>query len=181
MKSNLRKKQPSAENDNFLSRNRLLIIAGLVAIGAAYNSSIAVADNSARPFSANFIGARPIGSDTFAGTGIATHLGKFDLIGHRVIGQPTSSTPCFGFQSLTVTLTAANGDELSLDATGGELCFDLSNLPLSAPFIGEANFVAIGGTGRFSDATGDFQMLWRGDAASAELSFTGELWGVVGY
>ena len=123
-------------------------------------------------------------SEFFAGTGIATHLGMFDLAGKRVVGQPTPSTPsnpCFDFESLTVTLTAANGDELSLDHTGGEICFDLSNFPFSVPFIGEADFIAIGGTGRFSDATGDFHMLWRGDATSVPLSFTGELWGAVGY
>lgn len=181
MNINPRKKQPFAKNHNFLSRNRFLIVAGLVAISVAYNSSFAIADDSARPFSANFIGAL-IAPNIFAGTGIATHLGTFDLNGHRVFdSQPTPSDPCVGFQFIIVTLTAANGDELWLDATSGELCFDLSNFPLSVPFLGEADFVANGGTGRFSDSTGDFHMLWSGDAASATPSFTGELWGVVGY
>ena len=176
------KSKTSTENDNTKSRYTLLIIAGLVAISGGFSSSLVVADNSARPFSANFIGTREIGSIAFAGTGIATHLGTFDLNGYRVIdGQPTPSNPCVGFQFIIVTLTAANGDELWLDATGGELCFDLSNFPLSVPFLAEADFVGIGGTGRFSDSTGDFQMLWSGDAVSAIPSFTGELWGVVGY
>ena len=176
------KREVSTEGEDTKRCTGLVIIAGLVAIVVAYNSNIAVADNSARPFSANFIGARTIDSINFSGTGIATHLGKFDLNGSRAIdGQPTPSNPCVGFQFIVVTLTAANGDELWLDATGGELCFDLSNLPLSVPFVAEADFVGTGGTGRFSDSTGDFQMLWSGDAASATPSFTGELWGVVGY
>jgi hypothetical protein len=151
------KREASTDGEDIKRRNGLVIIAGLVAIGVVFSSSLAIADNNARPFSANFIGTRAIGSITFSGTGIATHLGTFDLNGYRVIdGQPTPSNPCVGFQFIIVTLTAADGDELWLDATGGELCFDLSNFPLSVPFLAEADFVGIGG-------------------------ITGELWGVVGY
>jgi hypothetical protein len=163
-------------------QKRFATITGLLAISVSLVSSLAIANSSARPFSANFTGTREANSITFTGTGIATHLGRFDLDGYREFeGQPTPSNPCVYVKVLVLTLTAANGDELWLDATGGELCFDLSSFPVSVPFLAEAEFVGVGGTGRFTDATGDFQMFWSGEALTATPSFTGELWGFVGY
>ena len=182
MKSNPMKRTTPIGGEDTKSRNRLLIVAGLVAISIGFSSSLAIAKKNARPFSANFTGTREANSIAFTGTGIATHLGRFDLDGYREIdGQPTPSNPCLDIDVIVVTLTAANGDELWLDATSGEVCFDLSRFPVSVPFLAEAEFVGVGGTGRFSDATGDFHMSWSGEALSAIPSFTGELWGVVGY
>jgi hypothetical protein len=181
MKSDRMKRTTSTDSENTKSRNRLLIIAGLVAISVGFSSSLAIAEEDERPFSANFTGAL-VAPLTFAGTGIATHLGNFDLVGYRDFSSPPSpSNPCVGFQYIILALTAANGDELWLNATSGELCFDFSHFPVSISFAGDADFVAIGGTGRFSDSTGNFQMFWSGATTSSGASFTGELWGVVGY
>ena len=84
---------------------------------------------------------------SLAGSGIASHLGKLKsyqasvTITSGVVGV-TDVT-----DTLTETLTAANGDTLTLQ------CSQIATLS-SGVYYGADTWSVIGGTGRFSDATG---------------------------
>ena len=105
---------------------------------------------SDRPFKGIFEGAFAINPATlqlhFAGDGPASHLGESAIVGDS---QLVPSGPgCFQIVTDTVTLTAANGDQLVL-TNSGEDCFDETG-----HIIGVATFTVTGGTGRFDGATG---------------------------
>lgn len=180
MKSNLHKNEISVDNNLSTYQNRALVIALLIVSGVAFNTSPAFAENYALPFRADFE-ALPIGPITLAGDGIATHLGKFDMVVHRLAASvPSPSDTCVGFVFIIVTMTAANGDELWMEYTDGEICFDFTDFP-NVSFIGAANFVGNGGTGRFSDSIGDYQMLWSGEITPLGVTNGGVIEGVIGY
>lgn len=103
-----------------------------------------------RPFKGIFEGTFAINPATlqlkFAGDGPASHLGESAIAGDS---QLVPSGPgCFQIVTDTVTLTAANGDQLVL-TNSGEDCFDETG-----HIIGVATFTVTGGTGRFDGATG---------------------------
>lgn len=105
---------------------------------------------SDRPFKGIFEGAFAINPATlqlhFAGDGPASHLGESAIVGDS---QLVPSGPgCFQIVTDTVTLTAANGDQLVL-TNSGEDCFDETG-----HIIGVATFTVTGGTGRFDGASG---------------------------
>jgi hypothetical protein len=92
------------------------------------------------------VGFDPIAGIVYAhgeGTGTATHLGYFTVTGDVQIHLAA------GIVLGTYTLTAANGDKLFLTMGGGGL--DATH--------GFANFVVIGGTGRFQGATGTYKQI----------------------
>ena len=84
-----------------------------------------------------------------AGSGQATHLGHTTetaaVVSSITIALPGGCNP----ESRTTTLTASNGDTLTLAATG-------TNCPASVPTMKTAfdNYTVTGGTGRFADASG---------------------------
>jgi hypothetical protein len=89
-----------------------------------------------------FLGLTP-GGATFEGGGPITHMGRTTQQGTLFLEPlaPDFSAPGGG----SVTITAANGDQLSFDYEG--ILFALSG-------EGIGTFTVTGGTGRFADATG---------------------------
>jgi hypothetical protein len=82
-------------------------------------------------------------ANTFAGTGLATHLGRYDETGTITL-TPTSDPAVFD-AAATSTYTAANGDQLTATYTG-----QLN----AATGVITATGTYTGGTGRFANATG---------------------------
>ena len=82
-------------------------------------------------------GIAPSGAVVIEYTGKATHLGNFTRTEYLFFGPG-------GAISGTMVFTAANGDELWLDFSGG----------FTSPTTAEGTYTFTGGTGRFSDATG---------------------------
>ena len=80
---------------------------------------------------------------TFTGTSLVTHMGLTAQEGTLFLGPPDENFVAPGFG--TVTMTAANGDQLTFYYEG-------SLYALSGEGIG--TFTFIGGTGRFANATG---------------------------
>ncbi len=63
----------------------------------------------------------------------------------------------------------SNGDQLDVSITGGWMCIDM----VTGEFEGFAEGAFLGGTGRFANATGDFESLFRGkNLAIAQLKPT---------
>lgn len=121
---------------------------GLIAVLAAW-SGVVDAAKPARPFKgkgeAQLLGDPLVGTD-FVTSGTATHLGAFTGNGFVTFSPPDADGIIDG--EGTLTFIAANGDELhttfsgTLDASSGQ---------------GTATFIFDGGTGRFSQATGQFE------------------------
>jgi hypothetical protein len=80
---------------------------------------------------------------TFTGGGPVTHMGKTKQNGTLTLGLPNAEGLFPGYGS--VTITAANGDQLTFDYTG------FLNAETGE---GTGTFTFTGGTGRFADATG---------------------------
>jgi hypothetical protein len=79
----------------------------------------------------------------FTGGGLVTHMGNTTQAGWLVLEPPDADGLFPGYGS--VTITAANGDEVTFDYVG------LLN-PVTGEGIG--TFIITGGTGRFAGATG---------------------------
>ncbi len=141
-------------------KNRLLqLVAVVVVVGAVATSGVAASSAYAAsiqvPFKASVSGTvTPTSGTTFtlAGTGndlIASLMGKISYTGSVVI---TAVDPVTGVikDTLTETLIAANGDTLTL------LCQQVATPDPNNPGVyhGVDQWTVIGGTGRFSGATG---------------------------
>jgi len=84
------------------------------------------------------------------GTGVFLHLGNATVsLTHCTFVDFASGTGTFG--PGTVTLTAANGDELHLVHSGA---FSLVMTPDGLASVFDMTWVVAGGTGRFAGATG---------------------------
>ena len=163
------------------TRGRVWVAAALVFCGIVQTQCLAFAAESERPFAAAFT-ALPAGGPLVVGGGIASHLGEFDLeILRQGISDPTPLDPCVGFKFMFAVFTAANGDELWMSYTDGEICFDFKNYPVVVTFDGAVNLIGVGGTGRFTDSTGDYQMYWSGEISADGVINSGEVDGVIGY
>jgi hypothetical protein len=115
----------------------------VAASGVAVRS--ASADASSSPFKASVSGTVTLtGQLTFelAGSGKASHLGK--VKSYQADGSFTGPNT----DTLTETLTAANGDTLII------LCNQVLEEISPGVFRGTDTWTVIGGTGRFSAATG---------------------------
>jgi hypothetical protein len=135
----------------------------------------------ARPFHATIEGSRGDTETTFVGSGSVTHLGEVQFEGQREFG-PLDSNLCLPLLSLTITFTAANGDELFVEAVSGGLCF-VSSDGITTVFAGDADVALVGGSGRFEDATGEAAMSLTvvSDLSTGVPSFTGSFSGTIGY
>jgi hypothetical protein len=118
---------------------------------------------SNRPFKGLAAGAvtgiAPSGAIVIEYTGNATHLGNFTRTEYLFLGPG-------GTVSGTMVLTAANGDELLVDFSGG----------FTSPTTVEGTYTFTGGTGRFRDATGtaDFEAITP-DGVHVVASFEGSI------
>jgi hypothetical protein len=105
-----------------------------------------------------------------AGSGQATQLGNTSESSEVFVNL---STPVCHAETRTVTLTAANGDQVTLALTG-QSC-DTNSTPITG--TASDSWVVSGGTGRFSGATGSGtnSALIYGLTGSAVTTFTGTL------
>jgi hypothetical protein len=102
--------------------------------------------------------------ETFSGTGNATHLGSFIAEQQHIINLLTTEV----LQG-TFTFTAANGDTVFGTYSG-------LGTPLPSGLIQfEGSFTIDGGTGRFSEATGEGDMSGLIDASGFPTSATAAL------
>jgi hypothetical protein len=158
-----------------------LAIILLIALGVALCPNLAFADKDNRPFEAEFTIFVPAGQTSIVGQGKATHLGRMDIEFIREFASaPSPINPCVTFQYMVVTITAANGDELWMDYSDGELCVDFSNFPVIT-FVGDVGLSGTGGTGRFAESNGDYRLLWEGEIAASGTINYGVISGVIGY
>ena len=104
-------------------------------------------------------GVAPSGAVVIESTGNATHLGAFTRTEYVFFGPG-------GAISGTVAFTAADGDELWADFSGGFI----------SPTTAGGTYTFAGGTGRFSDATGTagFQATTP-DGVHVAVSFAGSI------
>lgn len=92
------------------------------------------------------------------GTGIASHMGKATLEAYPTVNLTTA--PPFAVSG-TLTITAANGDELHASFTGTRSAPDATGA-----FIINATYTITGGTGRFENASGSFEGVSTGIVGS---------------
>lgn len=122
----------------------------LVALGVlASEASIARAD-SPEPFRASYSGSVSFASDGHVhldGTGIASHMGTSSVSSYIVVIGPADCPNGFVTQYFA-TLTAANGDDVSL------LSDDVGCPTSPGDYHATGRWQITGGTGRFSQATG---------------------------
>lgn len=143
---------------NAVVRQKSRLVAAVAALLVVAAGSLALAAPSeaagqhAVPLEGRYAGTvvvnGPLAVGTTAdvnGTGNATHLGRLAHSGSAVI---TSLVPGGFVNVLTETLTAANGDTLTL------VCTEVATEVSPGVFHGVDSWVVTGGTGRFSGATG---------------------------
>ena len=99
-----------------------------------------------------------------SGTGLATHVGRFDLVEENNLDG-------FPIITGTATITAANGDQIFATHTG------LIQIVGDGIAQVDSEFIITGGTGRFTGATGSFNShgpanLYQG---SGSATFDGNL------
>ena len=148
-----------------MKRFARLSVPTLLALSLILAAVHSAAAGPSRPFKAKgeaLLAGNPFAGTDFIAFGTATHLGKFEAEGTTLFGSPDMAgvTVATG----TITFIAANGDEL--DATfAGTL-----NLLTGE---GTATFIFTGGTGRFDDASGEFEADIQQEGA-AGFSFTAD-------
>ncbi len=141
----------------YFRSNRLLwliVMPMLIALGTlGMGANSAYAAGKQVPFDGFYAGTISIasnGTPVFNGVGIATHLGKGTNEGHVVF--TSSPVNCAGGipNDNTETLTAANGDALTL--VSHDVACPIPHL--SGWYHGIGHWEVTSGTGRFSGATG---------------------------
>ena len=129
--------------------SRAILLAAAAAAALACVGPAGAGNAGVPPFSAYFSGTASFTSQTttgFLGTGEATHLGRSSSVG-AVSFSPPNAAGCYPNLN-TETLTAANGDQLVIRS-------DDQACPIGpTSFHGTGNWVVVGGTGRFANATG---------------------------
>jgi hypothetical protein len=154
--------------------NRLLQLVTVVMLMAVAASGVAASPASAAnpsvPFKASVSGTVSFVDEVnfkLAGTGKASHLGKVKR--YQADGSFTDSNT----DTLIETLTAANGDTLVIrcDQVLEEISPDV--------YHGTDTWTVIGGTGRFSNATGSGTGETHADLNAG--TFTKEMTGAIAY
>jgi hypothetical protein len=141
----------------------------LLAVGTAgIGTTSAHATDGQVPFKALYAGQAAFTGETtvsFDGTGIATHLGLGVSHGDASITGPDSS--CTGGLANThvETLTAANGDSITITA------HNVACPTGSVQFHGTGHWAVTGGTGRFTDTTGSGTFEGNVDFGTQQFSF----------
>ena len=153
----------------------LVAILALGLIGMAVSSASAA--KPPLPFKASVMGSlSPTGISptyTLEGTGIASRLGNVKLYqaGIVVTGGDPNTGPVTDVS--TETLTAANGDTLTI------LCLQTADVISPGVLHGTDQWTVIGGTGQFDGATGSGTGETFADTDAG--SFTKQLTGVIAY
>jgi hypothetical protein len=135
-----------------ITKELRLSAATLLALGTLGLGAIsASAANQQVPLKATFAGSAQRTSQTtvaFSGTGNATQMGRITTDGHVDITGSDSSCQG-GVANVNVeTLTGANGDKLTISSQ------DVACPTGPGQYHGTGKWTVTGGTGKFSDATG---------------------------
>jgi hypothetical protein len=133
-------------------RISVTLVALFALLGAIPTSAAASTEVPFRATLTETSSAAPCGGTllcvTVNGIGQATHLGRTSESSSPVVDTSTSPAPgCFS-ETRTTTLTAANGDQITL-AGPGQVC---NTSPTTASTLD--TWTVTGGTGRFSGASG---------------------------
>ena len=136
----------------------VLTVLALFAVMAQANSSLTPLKGKGRGAILNMTPG-PAGIEINAsGSGEATHLGRYTRTEHLVL-DPSALTI-----SGTIIFTAANGDELWCDLTGG----------FTGPNTLSGTYFFTGGTGRFENAEGEAVFnVTQSDPINFTVSFGG--------
>jgi hypothetical protein len=158
------------------TRRRLASVTLMVAGSLLLSASSVLAACHPVPFKASLSGTATLTSPTsgeLVGAGSASHMGSITNAGHvqAYPDQPSSSCPN-GFVSVnTETLTAANGDRLTLTSQ------DVACPQGPGQFQGSGDWTVTGGTGRFKGASGrgSLQGVVDFSAGTFSISFDGSI------
>lgn len=128
-------------------------VIALLAVGALMlvASPVAAAANVQVPLKVSFSGSAAFANPTttvFVGTGTASLMGRITTNGYADITGSDSSCPGGVANINTETLTAANGDSLTV------ISQDVACPTGPSQYHGTGHWAVAGGTGRFHDATG---------------------------
>jgi hypothetical protein len=88
-----------------------------------------------------------------SGEGQATHLGRFTFTSTTITPDSCTHFPNFDVYDDSVTLTAANGDQLFGTGIGTGTLVDFTD-PTRIRVVSESTITITGGTGRFANSTG---------------------------
>lgn len=105
-----------------------------------------------------------VGPDVDEFAGFSTHLGKFTGGGEHFLDIDTLE-----FAGSAI-YTAANGDQIFVEYTGGVTGVD-PDPEAAFPFLIEGEFEIVGGTGRLANAEGNAQMTGAFTGVPGELFF----------
>lgn len=121
--------------------------AGVLLLAA---TSAGAAGSQQIPFNASFSGTATSSPDSssFVGKGNATHMGHITTSGVADNFRPDGSCPGGVANTNTETLTAANGDTLTITSQ------DVACPTAPGVYHGAGQWTVTGGTGRFGDASG---------------------------
>lgn len=150
-------------------------VLALLAVGALLlGASPAAAADSQVPFKVTFSGSAAISSpttSTFVGTGHASHLGRITTSGRADITGLDGSCPGGVANVNTETLTAANGDTITISSQ------DVACPTGPGQYHGTGHWTVVGGTGRFAGATGAGSFDGHSDfiAGTFEATLTGSI------
>jgi hypothetical protein len=144
------------------------LMAGLVAVPQQASAASLVPFHAtvAETFTAGLCDPVPSLCVTIDGSGHATHLGRIREAATVVVDLASNPAPGCHTETRTTTLTAANGDQIMLDATG-QSC---ATGPTTS--IAVDAYVVTGGTGRFSGASGSGTIIARINLASGRALVT---------
>lgn len=168
-------------------RGAAILIAMALLVGAALVPSVS-ARSDARPFHGTIVGGGdvapnldcPIGLETLSwATGTTTHLGLTAMASVHCTPNPPFGESPGPITGGALTLTAANGDTLTASYAG---TVD-PVMPVEGALLGGHVVATVtGGTGRFADATGSFDMTFEGVLHfETPMVITWVLQGAIGY
>ena len=157
-------------------RLRLPAVALIAGAAVMLGASSVLAACHLVPFKATFSGSAVPTSPTtisFAGTGSASHMGRITNVGNVTVTGPDGS--CNGGVTAvnTETLTAANGDAITIQS------HDVTCLTGPNQYHGTGHWTVTDGTGRFRHATGEGS--FDGIADLGAQTFTIALDGSIAY
>lgn len=163
----------AGEENGKMTRKRLLLVMlvtmsiplGVMGIRAI---PVAAASTHEVPFKGSYSGTAVLTSPTsanFNGEGNSAHLGSSTNEGYSVVTSPDSSCPGGLANDHYETLTAANGDTLSL------VSHDVACPTDPGMFHGTGHWVVTGGTGRFSGSSGQGTFDGHSDFNQGVFSF----------
>ena len=142
---------------SFRSFWRIGLVASVLALLCC---SVPVRAGDEVPFEGTFAGLahpRDVGpcmnEVEISGEGQATHLGRFTWTSRTITPDLCTYFPNFDLYDDSITLTAANGDQLFGTAIGTTTLVDFTD-PTRIRVVGEATITITGGTGRFANSTG---------------------------